>query len=67
VIRRIKRKFLTILRRRYGYEAGKPHEEMEVVFNLYRMTSNAVPIISVTPTTYSINQSSIFAPMAKHS
>jgi 4-hydroxy 2-oxovalerate aldolase len=50
-----------------GYEAGKPHEEMEVVFNLYRMTSNAVPIISVTPTTYSINQSSIFAPRAKHS
>jgi len=46
-----------------GYDANSPlQREMEVLFEHYRANKNLVPIKAVTPTTYSIAQSSIFAP-----
>ncbi len=46
-----------------GYSHANPlQQEMEHVFQCYQAMDNAVPITAVTPTTYSVSQSSIFAP-----
>ncbi len=46
-----------------GYEPGNPlQEQMEEVFRCYHQSADPVPIVAVTPTTYSIPQMSLFAP-----
>jgi 4-hydroxy 2-oxovalerate aldolase len=46
-----------------GYEIDSPlQREMEELFKCYRAVKKFAPVKSVTPTTYSIVQSSIFAP-----
>ncbi|MBI5162518.1 MAG: aldolase catalytic domain-containing protein [Magnetospirillum sp.] len=46
-----------------GYGASNPlQDEMEYVFACYRATAGTVPVTAVTPTTYSIEQSSLFTP-----
>ncbi|MDA1091488.1 MAG: aldolase catalytic domain-containing protein [Proteobacteria bacterium] len=47
-----------------GYEPGNPlQEKMEEVFHIYQQLANSVPIVAVTPTTNSIPQMSLFAPI----
>ncbi|MSR76818.1 MAG: aldolase [Candidatus Omnitrophica bacterium] len=46
-----------------GYDYQDPrHKEMEHILNLYKKIPLAPSIISVTPTTYSVTQSSIYSP-----
>lgn len=46
-----------------GYDPENPlQKEMETVFSAYHTMPGAIPLEAVTPTTYSINQSSIFDP-----
>ena len=46
-----------------GYTADDPgQEEMNNVFSIYEALEESVPIQSLTPATYRINQSSIFPP-----
>ena len=47
-----------------GYEPGNPlQEQMEDVFHCYAQLANRVPLTAVTPTTNSIPQISLFAPV----
>jgi len=47
-----------------GYSADDPRqEEMNNIFSKYNSLSNSLVITSLTPTTYRINQSSVFAPL----
>ena len=46
-----------------GYTSDDPRQiEMNKIFDLYMKQKRSVPIVSLTPTTYRIPQSSIFAP-----
>jgi 4-hydroxy 2-oxovalerate aldolase len=46
-----------------GYGAQDPRQaEMVQVFEAYQQLPNKVPVIALTPSTYPVNQSSIFAP-----
>lgn len=46
-----------------GYTPNDPlQQEMEHIFKCYHDMPGAIPLLSVTPTTYSIQQSSVFAP-----
>jgi 4-hydroxy 2-oxovalerate aldolase len=48
-----------------GYAANDPQQqEMEYILSAYKATVGAVPLTAVTPTTYAVSQSSIFAPDA---
>lgn len=47
-----------------GYEfSDARYREMEHVLELYRLVPNSPPLLSVTPTTYSIPMSSIYSPL----
>jgi 4-hydroxy 2-oxovalerate aldolase len=47
-----------------GYTSDDPRQiEMNKIFDLYMKQKRSVPIVSLTPTTYRIHQSSIFAPI----
>lgn len=44
-----------------GYGSGDPRqEEMVDVINCYRKTANPIPLIAITPSTYGIEQSSVY-------
>jgi len=46
-----------------GYTSDDPRQvEMNTIFNQYKKVKNSVPIVSLTPTTYRLDQRSIFAP-----
>ena len=46
-----------------GYTSDDPRQlEMNKIFDLYRENDRRIPIASLTPTTYRLNQKSIFAP-----
>jgi 4-hydroxy 2-oxovalerate aldolase len=46
-----------------GYHPSNPlQQEMEEAFAIYNSTPGTIPITAVTPTTYSITQSSLFVP-----
>jgi 4-hydroxy 2-oxovalerate aldolase len=45
-----------------GFSENDPRQvEMENILSLYQSTSNRVPLISVTPTNYLLNTTSIYA------
>ena len=45
-----------------GYGADDPRrKEMDILFNSYEQTPNALPIVSITPTRYEIAVQSIYA------
>ncbi len=47
-----------------GYTSDDPRQmEMKTIFDLYKKAKHNVPIVSLTPTTYPIEQSSIFSPI----
>ncbi|MES2294544.1 MAG: aldolase catalytic domain-containing protein [Pseudomonadota bacterium] len=46
-----------------GYDAGDPRQsEMVHIFEAYQKLSNKVPVIALTPSTYPVQQSSVYAP-----
>jgi 4-hydroxy 2-oxovalerate aldolase len=50
-----------------GFSLDDPrHDDMNEVFKSYSALKNSVEIISLTPTSYRISQSSIFAPVFDH-
>lgn len=49
-----------------GYTSNDPrHEEMNDVFRSYEILDESVAIVSLTPTSYRVKQSSIFSPMIR--
>ena len=49
-----------------GYDANDPRqEEMNEIFKLFTNDNKSVSIISLTPTSYNLNQGSIYSPVIK--